>query len=76
MDNLQIEILADFLANFHDWEIEDIEEGFKSFALENEIQVSPEKLINLLREYNKVEKIHIYSGNFKHTDFIRIRLAH
>lgn len=76
MDNLQIEILADFLANHHGWEIEDIEEEFKSFAFDNEIQVSPEKLVNLLREYNKIEKTQIYSGSFKHTDFVKTRLTH
>lgn len=67
----EIDILADYLANFHDWETGDSLLDFISYAKDNDLSISESVLRNIFHKFQELDALKKYDRKFDHKDFIR-----
>jgi hypothetical protein len=70
LDELQMNIISNYLANFHDWPIEDIFEDFKTYLDENEISLSIGDSTLLIASFLKLDEQERFNRSFDHFNFV------
>lgn len=70
-DDFEIEILADYLANSHDWDVGDERKDFINYAKDNDVLISESTLQIIFQKFQALDPIIKYNRTFDHKDFIR-----
>ena len=67
---LEIEIIADNLANFHDWEVGDLRDEFLETMMMNEVGLSQAQLSRLYDAFLSIEANERFQISFNHRQFV------
>lgn len=67
-------IVSDILANFHDWNVDDLKEEFLKNLEDNHIPFSRESMLNLYDKFQSIEIKERTSPLFDHLEFVKINL--
>lgn len=65
-----LEIISDVLANFHDWEVENLRESFLNNLKDNQIELSSTQILALYEAFMSIQPEIRYSKQFSHQKFI------
>ena len=68
---LEIEIIADSLANFHDWMVVDLKSEFIQNLKDNDVQLSEEAMEKIYENFMSIDSTQRYKASFNHKDFTR-----
>lgn len=66
-----IEIIADTLANFHDWIVIDLKAEFIQNLKDNDVQLSEETMELIYENFMSIDSVQRYKANFNHKDFTK-----
>lgn len=67
---MQLNIISNFLANYHNWPIEDVTKEFDTYLDANEIPLSAENSRFLLKCFIEIEPTERFNTKFDHFKFV------
>lgn len=68
---LDIEIIADSLANFHDWIVPDLKSEFIQNLKDNDVQLSEEVMKMIYENFMSIDSDQRYKPSFNHKEYTR-----
>lgn len=71
LDESQINIVSNFLANYHDWPIQNIANEFDTYLNDNEIPLTVEDSRFLLKSFLEIDSTERFNSKFDHFKFVK-----
>ena len=66
-----IDVIADLLANFHDWMVTDLKSEFIQNLKYNDVNLTEDAMEKIYENFMSIDSTQRYKASFNHKDFTR-----